>query len=237
MAMMKVMKSVLAVLLLAGFVTGPAFAGWDPNEGDKAADAVQYLKKNDPSLERFFSRAYGYVVFPDVYKGGFLMLGGGHGRGYVYEGGRLVGRSSISQLNVGPQLGGQSFTEIIFFKDNKALSDFKKGNFEISAQMTAVVVTSGIATNADYSDGVAIFVLPKAGVMADATIGGQKFSYEPLQPGSALAPKSPAVQPIYSESVPGQQYSAPAPSAQPYSEPAPFDDRPFEKADQGSVAY
>jgi lipid-binding SYLF domain-containing protein len=225
--MMKMMKTVLAVLLLAGVVTGSAFAGWDPNEGDKAKDAVQYLKKNDPSLERFFSMAHGYVVFPDVYKGGFLMLGGGHGKGYVYELGRLIGRSSISQLNVGPQLGGQSFTEIIFFKDKKALTDFQKGNFEISAQMTAVVVTSGIATNTDYSDGVAIFVLPKAGVMADATIGGQKFSYEPIKLGGVLAPQSQAIQPIYSESVPQQQYSAP-PS---------FDDRPFEKADQGSVAY
>jgi len=116
---MKMMKTVLAVLLLAGVVTGSAFAGWDPNEGDKAKDAVQYLKKNDPSLERFFSMAHGYVVFPDVYKGGFLMLGGGHGKGYVYELGRLIGRSSISQLNVGPQLGGQSFTEIIFSRTKR----------------------------------------------------------------------------------------------------------------------
>ena len=96
----------------------------------------------------------------------------------VYELNNLVGHSTITQLNVGPQLGGQSFSEIIFFKDKTTFDDFKKGNFELNAQVAAVVITTGMATNTDYSNGVAVFVLPKAGVMAEATVGGQKFSYQ-----------------------------------------------------------
>ena len=90
-----------------------------------------------------------------------------------------MGRSTITQLNVGPQLGGQSFSEIIFFKGREELDNFKKGNYELNAQVSAIVVTTGMTTNIDYSNGVAVFVLPKAGVMAEATLGGQKFSYNP----------------------------------------------------------
>lgn len=234
--MMKMMKAAMLALFLLGTAAGTALAGWDPDEADKGRDAVAYLKKHDPSLDRFFSKAYGYAVFPDVYKGGLFLFGGGHGRGYVYEGGSLVGRSTITQINVGPQFGGQSFTEVIFFKDRKALDDFKKGNFEISAQMTAVVVTTGIATNADYSDGVALFVLPKAGVMADATVGGQKFSYEPLHAGSApAAAPAPAAQDV----SPLQPYPGASQSYEekPYEEPRPYNDTPFERADQGMPQY
>jgi lipid-binding SYLF domain-containing protein len=90
-----------------------------------------------------------------------------------------VGHSTITQVNVGPQLGGQSFSEIIFFKDKRELDNFKKGNYELNAQVEGIVVTSGVATTIDFSHGVAVFVLPKAGVMAEATVGGQKFSYRP----------------------------------------------------------
>lgn len=231
---MKMMKAAMLALFLLGTVAGAARAGWDPDEADKGRDAVAYLKKHDPSLDRFFAKAYGYVVFPDVYKGGLFLFGGGHGRGYVYEGGSLVGRSTITQINVGPQFGGQSFTEVIFFKDRKALDDFKQGNFEISAQMTAVVVTSGIATNADYSDGVALFVLPKAGVMADATVGGQKFSYEPIRHSPAAVPE-PARQDVSPlQPYPGASTTS---EAKPYEEPRPYNDTPFERADQGAIQY
>ncbi|NTW11369.1 MAG: hypothetical protein HGA26_08430, partial [Chlorobiaceae bacterium] len=109
---------------------------------------------------------------------GLMLFGGGHGKGYVYEQGVLVGHSSITQVNFGPQLGGQSFAEIIFFKDKGALDTFKKGNYELSAQATAIVVKSGMATNTDYSNGVAVFVKPKSGLMAELTVGGQKFTYK-----------------------------------------------------------
>lgn len=176
--MTRFFKIVMLGFLLAGFVVTKADAGWDPADTSKADSAVSFFKKYR-SLDRFFDNAYGYVVFPHVYKGGLVLFGGGHGEGYVYEQGVLAGKSSITQLNVGPQLGGQSFSEIIFFKDQRSLNDFKKGNYELSAQATAVMVKSGMATNTDYSNGVAVFVKPKAGLMAELTVGGQKFSYKP----------------------------------------------------------
>lgn len=173
---MRMMKIVMLGFMLAGLVVMKAEAGWDPADTRKAEKSVEFFKQYR-SLDRFFENAYGYVVFPNVYKGGLILFGGGHGTGYVYEQSTLVGHSSITQLNFGPQLGGQSFSEIIFFKDKQELDSFKKGNYELNAQMTAIVVKSGMATNTDYSHGVAVFVKPKKGLMAELTVGGQKFSY------------------------------------------------------------
>ena len=175
---MKMMKTVLLALLFAGLCCSSAMAGWDPADEAHARASADSFRVHS-GLSRFFENAYGFVVFPDVYKGGFLLLGGGRGKGYVYEQNSLVGRSMITQLNVGPQLGGQSFSEIIFFRSSKDFDHFKQGNFVLSAQVTAIMVTTGMATNTDYSNGVAVFILPKAGVMAEATVGGQKFSYKP----------------------------------------------------------
>jgi lipid-binding SYLF domain-containing protein len=174
--MMKMMKIVMLAFMLAGVFVSRAYAGWDPADASKANSAVIFFKKTG-YLDRFFENAYGYVVFPNVYKGGYILVGGGHGKGYVYEQGVLVGQSKITQLNVGPQLGGQSFAEIIFFRDKQELDEFKKGHYELNAQATAVVIRSGMATNTDYSHGVAVFIKPKAGIMAELTVGGQKFSY------------------------------------------------------------
>jgi len=176
---MKMMKIFTLAFMLTGLFFSTAEAGWDPAKEDRGRESVEYFRKNAPSLNRFFDQAYGFAVFPDVYKGGLIMLGGGHGKGYVYELNTLIGHSSITQLNVGPQLGGQSFSEIIFFQRKGDLDKFKRGNFELNAQVTAIMITTGMATNIDFSNGVAVFVLPKAGVMAEATVGGQKFSYEP----------------------------------------------------------
>ncbi len=177
---MKMMRIVVLAFMLAGMVVQSAFAGWDPREEDNARQGVEYFRKNAPGLDRFFEHAYGYAVFYDVYKGGVILLGGARGSGYVYELNTLVGHSSLTQVNVGPQLGAQSFAEIVFFKSKDDFDNFKKGNFELNAQATAVLVNTGMATNSDYSNGVAIFVIPKAGIMAEATVGGQKFSYKPL---------------------------------------------------------
>ena len=174
--MMKILKILTLALLFAGVLSSAAVAGWDPADEAHARVSVDSFRRNS-GLSRFFESAYGFVVFPDVYKGGFMLLGGGRGKGYVYEQNNLVGRSMITQINVGPQLGGQSFSEIIFFKGKQDLDNFMQGNYELSAQVTAIIVTTGMATNTDYSNGVAVFILPKAGVMAEATVGGQKFSY------------------------------------------------------------
>jgi lipid-binding SYLF domain-containing protein len=179
--MMKMMKTMRALLIALAAVTmfcGTAQAGWDPIDTSNSSRTIQKFRNNDPSLDRFFSRAYGYAVFSDVYKGGFMIIGGGHGKGIVYEQGEPVGQSTVTLLNVGPQLGGQSIAEIIFFKDRAALNNFMQGNFELSAQFAVVFVKSGMATNTDYSNGVAVFAMPNAGIMGEVTLGGQKFSYQ-----------------------------------------------------------
>jgi len=131
----------VCTLALGVAVTG-AQAGWNPfaEEGSKekgventdVADAIARFKSNDPGIQIFFDKAYGYAVFPSVAKGG-MGIGGAYGKGEVYEQGSMVGTTSLSQATIGFQLGGQIYAEIIFFKDKSTLDDFKGGNFEFGA--------------------------------------------------------------------------------------------------------
>jgi lipid-binding SYLF domain-containing protein len=97
----------------------------------------------------------------------------------VYEKGKPIGDTSLTQITIGFQLGGQAYSEIIFFKDKKTLDDFKNGNFELGAQASAVAVTAGASADANYEKGVAVFTMAKGGLMYEASVGGQKFSYDP----------------------------------------------------------
>jgi lipid-binding SYLF domain-containing protein len=159
-----------------------AWAAWDPMQEQKERAAVDEtiakFKEADSSMKVFFDKAYGYVVFPGIGKGGFI-IGGGHGTGWVYEQGSHVGRATVTQLTVGAQIGGQSYREVIFFKDKKTLDAFKTGNWELSAQASAIIVKQGASKDASYDHGVAVFTMPKKGAMAEATVGGQKFKYTP----------------------------------------------------------
>jgi lipid-binding SYLF domain-containing protein len=114
-----------------------------------------------------------------------LIVGGAHGNGEVYEQGRLVGYSSITQLTLGAQLGGQAYRQIVFFADQVALDEFKAGDFNFGAQASAVAVTAGAAANAAYDNGVAVFTLPLGGLMFEASIAGQNFSFKPVADSSA----------------------------------------------------
>jgi len=176
------------VLLLGVSITSPAWA-------DKYSDTVD-LFRNAVASE-FFDNSYGYAVFPTIGKGG-IGIGGAHGRGRVYAKGAHVGDTTMTQLTIGFQLGGQAFSQIIFFEDERAFTDFTSGNFEFGAQATAVAITasaSAVATTTgsaagaagnkdsattlgDYYRGMAIFTVAKGGLMYEATVGGQKFSYK-----------------------------------------------------------
>ncbi|HUH29580.1 lipid-binding SYLF domain-containing protein [Gelidibacter sp.] len=144
-----------------------------------AKDAKEALIKADPTLANYFDNAAGYVLFPNVGKGGFI-IGGASGNGVVYENGVAVGMADLKKLDIGLQAGGQAIIEVIFFETPVDLARFKEGNFKFSAEATAVAVESGVAANAKYDSGVATFALPKAGLMASASVGGQKFGYEPF---------------------------------------------------------
>jgi lipid-binding SYLF domain-containing protein len=126
---------------------------------------------------KWFETAHGYAVFPSVGKAG-LVVGGAHGKGQVYEQGKVVGYTSITQGTIGLQIGAQSFSEIVFFKDKQALAAFQEGNYELGAEATAVALASGASAQAAYSGGVAVVVFGEGGLMAGAAVGGQKFSYE-----------------------------------------------------------
>jgi len=147
-----------------------------------------------------FANCYGYALFPTIGKGG-IGIGGAHGKGRVYVGGRHVGDTSMSQVTIGFQLGGQAYSMIIFFQDQRAFSEFTSGNFEFGAQATAVAITAGASAGAStagggsagasggkhdattagsYTKGLAVFTVAKGGLMYEASLGGQKFSYKPV---------------------------------------------------------
>ncbi len=157
------------------------------------------LFKRSPVVQPFFKNAYGYAVFPTIGKGG-VGIGAAYGEGRVYQGGKVTGKTSMTQLTVGAQLGGQAISEIIFFQDKRAYSEFTSGNFEFSAQASAVAITAGAQAQAGsegagvsasgggtagmqaakYHKGMAVFTHAKGGLMYEVTVGGQKFSFEPV---------------------------------------------------------
>jgi lipid-binding SYLF domain-containing protein len=168
----------LVVACLAVGIVGTAIAAWDPANEQRALDTIAEFKKADPTIEPFFNESYGYAVFPKITKGA-IGIGAAHGDGTVFEGGAGVGSASMTQVTIGLQLGGQTYREAVFFKDKAALDNFKAGNFEIAAGASAIAVKEGASKTAGYSNGVAIFTMGIGGLMFEASIGGQKFSFEP----------------------------------------------------------
>jgi lipid-binding SYLF domain-containing protein len=160
------------------------------------------LFKNAGASAAFFKNSYGYAVFPDIGKAGFV-VGGAHGSGRVYQKGLIIGTTSMTQVSVGLQLGGQAYSEIVFFEDERALREFTSGNFEFAADAGVAAITAGASASAntggsnaaasggkndattagEYHKGMAVFTILKGGLMYNATIAGQKFSYTPKAAG------------------------------------------------------
>jgi lipid-binding SYLF domain-containing protein len=170
--------ALVALLFVSSPLAPAAFAGGEDLRAE-ADKAIKVLQSTDSSLTKRFSSSAGFVVFPSIGKGG-AFIGGEYGKGLVYEKGKPVGEATLSEVNVGPQVGAQSFYEVIFFETDEALADFKQSRFEVSGKTSAVLATEGASLDATYRDGVVIFTLPKNGLMAQAAVGGQKFRYKPL---------------------------------------------------------
>jgi lipid-binding SYLF domain-containing protein len=154
----------------------------DPASTTKPSDVaavIQKFKEKDPGMAKVFADAYGYAVFPTVGKGG-MGLGAARGKGYVYQRGRLIGRSTLTQVTIGLQLGGQVYSEVVFFKDAAALNNFKQGKLKLDAQASAIALTARASADLGYRKGVAIVTMAKGGLMYEASVGGQKFSYKPV---------------------------------------------------------
>ncbi len=141
-------------------------------------EAIALMKAKDPSIQKFFDKSYGYAVVPKIFKVAIL-AGGAYGKGEVYEQGVMIGYCDVKQVSGGASVGAEFYREIIFFRDEKDLNRFKKDEFTFSAQATALAIVWGAAAKADYKDGMAVFIMTDAGVMVDASLGGQKFNFAP----------------------------------------------------------
>ncbi|MBA6411870.1 hypothetical protein H2508_01945 [Parahaliea sp. F7430] len=190
------MQKLFKVFSVFALLTVVAQGAW----ADRYSDAANSFKNAGVS-GKYFNKAYGYALFPTIGKGG-IGLGGAHGKGKVFVAGQAVGNTTMTQLTLGFQLGGQAFSQIIFFEDRRAFEHFTSGNFEFSAQATAVAITAGASaevntgggasagisggrndaatTHAGYRKGMAVFTIAKGGLMYEAALGGQKFTYTAL---------------------------------------------------------
>ncbi len=175
-------KLIIAGLAFSSFVLAATSWAWDPAEAEeydaKAQEAIATFKEKDPSIQRFFDASSGYVVIPTVGKAGFG-IGGARGKGILYENGAITAIVTLTQLSFGFQWGGQAYSEFIFFEDAATLANFKRGNYELGAQASAVAITAGASADAKFNGGMAIFTQAKGGLMYEASVGGQKFKVEP----------------------------------------------------------
>ena len=183
---MGLMKFRMVLTLLVGSLAlAPVACNTAPNstEGrsalhDEVHDAVTQFKQQGPTLETFFDRAYGYAIFPDVGIGA-IGVGGAYGKGEVFEKNEMVGYCDLTQGTIGLQLGGQSYSEIVFFMNKSALEQFKRGQLAFDAAASAVAANAGTSADADYRRGVAVFTIAQGGLMFQAAIGGQHFAFVP----------------------------------------------------------
>lgn len=173
------MKKLLILLssLFLSLVALNSYAAWDKDEVEEYDKKAQVAIADIEGADDYFEKAVGYVVIPTVGKAGFG-IGGARGKGVLYEAGVPTALVTLTQLSFGFQWGGQTYSEFLFFQDDTALQNFKKGNYELGAQASAVAWTTGASVDAEFNDGVAILTVAKGGLMYEASVGGQKFKVE-----------------------------------------------------------
>ena len=145
----------------------------------EAEATLSAMIRKDPTLNDVLEEAYGYVVFPSVGSGG-LVVGGSGGSGVVYQRGRPVGFATVREVDVGAIAGGQTYSELIVFSEPGPLERLQRGQFDLTANISATAVRSGAAAGTNFRDGTAVFVHDQQGLMADISVGGQSVSFEPM---------------------------------------------------------
>lgn len=173
------MKLQSSLTIMMSIFLSTAFAqigAWNPLEEDKVQKVIETFKEKNSEMESFFAGSYAYVIFPSIGKGA-MGIGGAHGRGLVYENDQLIGNAKMTQLTWGLQWGGQAYSEVIFFENEKALNSFKSNKFEFSGQVSAVAIKHGASADIAYEHGVAVYTITKGGFMCEASLGGQKFKF------------------------------------------------------------
>ena len=172
--------ALIALLALSSCSTAPSTPAAKTDLRDTSANSLQQAEQNDPTLKTLVENSPGCAVFPSIGKGA-VGVGGAYGKGDLYQNGVIIGYCDMTQGTIGVQLGGQAYTEILVFQTPDAIQQFKTGNFTFDAQATAVAVKSGAGADAKFANGVAVFTMDEAGLMYEASIGGQKFSYQDSQ--------------------------------------------------------
>lgn len=170
-------RSILVLLALTLANCG----GAKKTSDDLITDARQeqaMIEREYPMVASYFNETPGYAIFPNVGKGAYI-IGGASGNGVVYEDGRVSGYADLKQVDVGLQLGGKAFVEVLFFETDEALQRFKNGNYELSANASAVILDQGFSEDLEFKNGVAIVTVPKGGAMAGISVGGQRFEFTP----------------------------------------------------------
>jgi len=175
-----ILRGAKFTMLLAVLITGSTAMGQSTGKDRKmirdSKEAKADFIRTDGLMNTLFTNSYGYVIFPNVGKGG-IGVGGAAGNGIVFEKNGITGKAKLKQVSIGFQFGGQAYREVIFFESKADLDRFKANKFEFSAQASAVAVTAGVSGNIKYREGVMVFTQQKGGLMYEASIGGQKFGY------------------------------------------------------------
>lgn len=168
---------------VVAFALGAVFSVFTARAADvtrsECEQTIADFKNADPTLQNTLNSSAGFAVFPNVGKGGFI-IGGAHGTGCVFQNNRIVGQATMTQATIGAQAGGQSYSELIVFQNQNALDNFKNGTLEMRAGVSGVVASQGAAQVARWNSGVAVFTLPRKGLMGEAAVGGQKFRFTPM---------------------------------------------------------
>jgi lipid-binding SYLF domain-containing protein len=167
-----------AVLWSSGCAGAPKTTSEQQNLEDQASAALDAMAARDARIPRLVAESHGYAVFPEVGKGGAL-VGGAHGLGVVYEKGEPIGYVVLNQGSIGAQLGGQTFAELVLFRTSGALERLKASNFEVGGDASAVMLTRGGGRAIRFERGVAVFVLPRGGLMVDLSVSGQQLDFQP----------------------------------------------------------
>ncbi len=170
-------SSIIIALMLAGIC--PPLSAGEKSLDDQVRDAVQLFKSDSTNVAKLFDTAYGYAVLPSVGKGA-VGIGAAAGDGQVFEQGKLIGTCKMTQVTVGAQLGGQEYSEVIFFETKGALDGMKANEWAMSAGVNAVAAAESASADAKYKNGVLVFTIAKSGLMFEASVGGQKFRFYPL---------------------------------------------------------
>jgi lipid-binding SYLF domain-containing protein len=168
---------VIFLLMIFNLSVYAQVGGWNPELQKDAKEALNQMLEKNPKLQSYVDNAYGYAVFPKITKAG-LGIGGAAGSGVVYQNNEAIGSSKLKQASFGLQAGGQQYSEAIFFENKEAFEHFTNGNLKFDAQASAVAITAGASIDVSYKNGVAVFTYTLGGLMYEASIGGQHFTFK-----------------------------------------------------------